>query len=110
MPILFDVADVASSVLIPLKSLGLPLERPGRELPSSPCSPVSVSLEAPSTAHLSGTHQSAVDGHEVQAISSETPMEATHPHPVPNNLPVLSTTLTKWDRDVLTRLPKSRAI
>ncbi|KAH3709792.1 hypothetical protein DPMN_190559 [Dreissena polymorpha] len=79
MPILFDVADVASSILVPLKSLGLSLERPGRELPSSPYSPVSVSLEVPSTAHLSGTHQSAVDGHEVKAISSGTPMETTHP-------------------------------
>ncbi|KAH3853993.1 hypothetical protein DPMN_096532 [Dreissena polymorpha] len=95
MPILFDVADVASSVRVPLNSLGLPLERPGRELPSSPCSPVSVSLEAPSTANLSGTHQSAVDGHKVQAISSETPIEATHPHPVLNNLPVLSKTPTQ---------------
>ncbi|KAH3833651.1 hypothetical protein DPMN_106964 [Dreissena polymorpha] len=34
--------DVASSILVPLKSQGLPLERPGRELLSSPCSPVSV--------------------------------------------------------------------
>ncbi|KAH3818884.1 hypothetical protein DPMN_120611 [Dreissena polymorpha] len=57
-------------------------------------------------------HQSAVDDHEVQAISRETSMEVTHLHPVPNNLPVLSNPPvpsnppTHWDRDVLTRLPK----
>ncbi|KAH3724700.1 hypothetical protein DPMN_050523 [Dreissena polymorpha] len=77
MPIPFDVA---SSVIATLKSLGLPLGRPGRELLSIPCSPVSVSLEASFTALLSGMYQSENDGHEVQAISSETPMESTQLH------------------------------
>ncbi|KAH3800181.1 hypothetical protein DPMN_153810 [Dreissena polymorpha] len=48
----------------------------------------------------SGTHQTAVDGRELQAISSKTPMETTQPHPVPHNLP-------RDHRDVLTMLPKS---
>ncbi|KAH3794734.1 hypothetical protein DPMN_148272 [Dreissena polymorpha] len=95
-----DAADVASSVLVPLKSLGF-----------SPCSPVCAFLEAPSTALLSGTHQSAVDGREVQAISSKTSMETTQSHPVPHILPVQINPAvpinSPTQRDVLTRLPKS---